>query len=610
MASSPAASDASHESDNEAQTTGIGKPPAVKNKECQFCHQKFTSSSLGRHLDQFLSKKKPDGLHDVNEIKRQRAGITRRSAKGKRDETSNDHSESHGKSAQQSPAAPSDVPTPAFLDSLQKTAAGPNDLRFNQLSWQSTGVITGTPALNAASASAASPLTSAGPNTSTNGLAGSKRSFSAYAADIPSSAAESVRALELSLREVLDAVSAATKRTTPLPEAFPFDITTRTFPSLVLALLPTPATLFQSTPFSTPTTAPLNPPGPEHLSTLRQVIRETLDQWKWDALAHVQRNSLSNSSNMSEEATRLTETTQMQIDNGLRHLDNAYSLYSSLSLEQQYQQWSIELLRAFKTEQDKLKEANERISRMMQEAGQLQQQMDYLSRCQWPREMALWPPERNIFSSAMQKELGAGTGINTFDALAGNANNTTTAGLSNTNDRWNFDKLVNKWKRHVREDRARRGAPTAMSNSMLPPGSNAADHNQNTNDVSRASTPVSFVANTAARKSITDVATAMNGEHHSQGNSPTVRNFRPPDGSTPNVPASDETNSASTPNMHKPFSNTPSNQTNHTGLPRTHQPLQQNIGIISDAGEHFSRFIPYLKQKDMEERQARNGYSD
>lgn len=57
------------------------KYPASKDKACQFCGVSFTSSSLGRHLDQFIKDKKPkppDGVHDVEEIRRMRGNITRR----------------------------------------------------------------------------------------------------------------------------------------------------------------------------------------------------------------------------------------------------------------------------------------------------------------------------------------------------------------------------------------------------------------------------------------------------------------------------------------------------------------------------------------------------
>jgi hypothetical protein len=57
------------------------KSSAPKDKACPFCHQQFTSSSLGRHLDLYIKEKNPkpaDGLHDVVEIRKIRGGITRR----------------------------------------------------------------------------------------------------------------------------------------------------------------------------------------------------------------------------------------------------------------------------------------------------------------------------------------------------------------------------------------------------------------------------------------------------------------------------------------------------------------------------------------------------
>lgn len=630
MTDSPQGSDASHESDNDAQTGGNSKASATKDKECQFCHQKFTSSSLGRHLDQFISKKKADGVHDVDEIRKIRASITRRTARSKKNEGATDHADSLERSTQQSPVeAAAEGPTPTFLESLNRSAAGTNDIRFNRAGWQSTGVLADTPSITTSGASVASPTVTNGLG-STNVLAGTKRSFSTYATDLPSSAADNIRALELSLREVLDAVSSATKRATPLPEPFPFDITTRAFPALVLALLPTPATLFQSAPFSTSTTIPLQPPGVEHFQALRSVIRETLDQWKWDALAHIQRSSAQSSMNISEEAARLSETTQTHIDKGLRHLDAAYSFYASSPPDQQHQQWTLELLRAFKNEQDKTKEANERIVRVMQEASQLQQQIDYLSRCQWPREMALWPPKRNTFSSGEQKELSKTVGTTTFDVVAGNGVSGMASSATNLNSKWDFDKLVDKWKRHVREDRARRGtAPTSTSgSSMLPPVTIPSDHiGQSINDISNSISTIPSTANTngtTVRKSMSDAMVIMNGG--SQTGSPTHRNFRSFDNVSSNSTTHNEKpaggNTTTTPaGLQRPFSGTPSNNdsiSTHsiiTQQPRLQSSLLQrrpssNVQIISDADEHFSRFMPYLKQRDLEERQARNGFSD
>jgi hypothetical protein len=58
---------------------------AAKDKNCPFCGQAFTSSSLGRHLDLYIrarNPKAPDGIHVVDEIRKLRGGITRRQAKG------------------------------------------------------------------------------------------------------------------------------------------------------------------------------------------------------------------------------------------------------------------------------------------------------------------------------------------------------------------------------------------------------------------------------------------------------------------------------------------------------------------------------------------------
>ena len=69
---------------------------AAKDKNCPFCGQAFTSSSLGRHLDLYIRPKNPkaaDGIHIVEEIRKLRGGITRRQAKGsisKRQDSSGD----------------------------------------------------------------------------------------------------------------------------------------------------------------------------------------------------------------------------------------------------------------------------------------------------------------------------------------------------------------------------------------------------------------------------------------------------------------------------------------------------------------------------------------
>jgi hypothetical protein len=69
----------------EASSQHSGTPKAAKDKNCPYCNQAFTSSSLGRHLDLYIKErnpKAPDGLHDVEEIRKLRGGVTRRQTKG------------------------------------------------------------------------------------------------------------------------------------------------------------------------------------------------------------------------------------------------------------------------------------------------------------------------------------------------------------------------------------------------------------------------------------------------------------------------------------------------------------------------------------------------
>lgn len=73
------------ESSSTPRSTAEPQLKAAKDKNCPFCGQAFTSSSLGRHLDLYIrakNPKAPDGIHVVDEIRKLRGGITRRQAKG------------------------------------------------------------------------------------------------------------------------------------------------------------------------------------------------------------------------------------------------------------------------------------------------------------------------------------------------------------------------------------------------------------------------------------------------------------------------------------------------------------------------------------------------
>lgn len=186
---------------------GTGKAHATKDKQCQYCQQPFTSSSLGRHLDQFIFRKKPDGIHNVDEIRRLRGGITRRTAKGNAN-SKPDSEGSHLTPHTTSPVTRDSSAGDASRTDLNATPAEGYRIRLNAPNWQSTGVINGLPGSMTAS-----------PALENKTFADRKRKYSsietAAAKDILGlrgdlgSEKDTARALELALREVLDTIRAA-----------------------------------------------------------------------------------------------------------------------------------------------------------------------------------------------------------------------------------------------------------------------------------------------------------------------------------------------------------------------------------------------------------------
>ena len=185
------------DSHSQTQSQSGTKTPAVKDKNCPYCRQAFTSSSLGRHLDQYLLKKKPDGIHDVDEIRRIRGGITRRQAR-----TSSGRRESMEPAAS---ASKSSVEPRAAVVFNNGKPAGEGYVRmmFNTPTWHTTGVINDIP-------SPSTPQDGYGPQRITPPQPANTMVVSDPTRQTDTANPDTARALELALREVLDNVKAAT----------------------------------------------------------------------------------------------------------------------------------------------------------------------------------------------------------------------------------------------------------------------------------------------------------------------------------------------------------------------------------------------------------------
>ncbi|KAL3478069.1 hypothetical protein BJX99DRAFT_224945 [Aspergillus californicus] len=402
--------------ENQTQTDA-GKNQSSKDRKCQYCNQPFTSSSLGRHLDQFLFKKKPDGVHDVEEIRRIRSGITRRQART-----------STGKQDTPERGTSKGLDTHQAGDSGGK---GPIRMMFNTPTWHATGVINDIPNPSQAQEPTARFAAS---RSRMESLALPEYGGRASSSSNP----DTVRALELALREVLDNIKAATSRSRPRISPFEFDIQVQTFPSLCLQLLPPPPTLFTPNPFSSSSSFPLEPPGPDHHNMLRQAIRAKIEQWQTDQLsAETNPNVQYGKPNLGLDTGMIHRTGQQHEELSLRHLELAFKHWVSLSAEARKESWQLEIMRAFARETEKRKSSDDQLARVQQEANQLRAQVEKLGSCQWPREFAIFPPETLPLPRDVARELDAKE-----------------SQISPGSARWDYDNVVTKWKRVVMHDRS------------------------------------------------------------------------------------------------------------------------------------------------------------
>ncbi len=185
-----------------------GKLPAPKDKQCPFCNQAFTSSSLGRHLDLYIKEKNPkppDGLHDINEIRKLRGHITRRHARG----SSAKREDSTPNTISRPPSIHKEAPQPPPpLGPLNGDAVGMEQkirTRINEAAWQATGVIRDLPTPTPAQVGRGPPRIEAKADVSRSWQA--KNGFDRRRTI--EEERDEARAAELALKEVLGSIRAA-----------------------------------------------------------------------------------------------------------------------------------------------------------------------------------------------------------------------------------------------------------------------------------------------------------------------------------------------------------------------------------------------------------------
>lgn len=385
-------------------------PKALKDRTCPFCHQPFTSSSLGRHLDLYIKPKNPkpsDGLHLVDEIRRIRGAITRRQPKRS---SRPDRERDSWRREARSEASATPAETPVASDRIEparsvvkaasptgrsvvraptttkgSSNASPNFV--NHASWQATGVINDIPRQTPSQDAAGKDIEGWIPRIREiqydSGLE-SRSQRTRLASDGPASSrsrdpsarwqeqAETGRAMEMALREVLDSIVAADKQPRSLSIFDDVDFCTLSFPALCLAILPAPSTLFSTTPFPSGESWDTNPPGSRQRDGIRRLLADRINERRavdgYDSVLH---------------SIGFTHNS---------HLEIAFDYWCQMSDAERSATWTLEILRSFTRERQAHEEVKVQLAYADQRVSHLESEFERLSRCQLPREGLLRPP--------------------------------------------------------------------------------------------------------------------------------------------------------------------------------------------------------------------------
>ncbi|KAF2239496.1 hypothetical protein EV356DRAFT_528095 [Viridothelium virens] len=416
-------------SNTESNTPKVSAP---KDKACPYCGIHFTSSSLGRHLDLYIKEKNPkppDGVHNVEEIRKLRGGITRRQARGS---TARREGSTPG-SAAKMPLYDYTSQMSAY-DASMHTPEGRGPIKINEASWQVTGVINGLPSRGNVASPGLAREASMGRHQQL------KADYEQRQRSIEEK--EQARAAELALQEVLSSIKAATSVRPETKPLFDFNPYSMSFPALCLRILPAPPTLFSATPFAHTESWTVHPPGQEQFDSLIQAIHDNIRQKRGPP------SVLPNECNLQQILD-----TDPEARKTLEHVRNAYNHWKSLSQHQHSEAWSLETLRAYSRIRDTATETAAALDDARVEIEHLRAENDKLSRCQQPREFTLHPPTLLPLPA------------DTAHALFSSSANPSRATRDSAAALWDYDRLMEKWRRIVRESRRGLEAQRGLADS-------------------------------------------------------------------------------------------------------------------------------------------------
>ncbi|KAK5994996.1 hypothetical protein PT974_03386 [Cladobotryum mycophilum] len=398
-------------------------PKTVKDKTCPYCGQAFTSSSLGRHLDLYIREKNPkppDGVHDIDAIRKLRGNITRRQARGStfgRRDDSTPTSTPRPSVRRMSPSVDGDSFTPSSLPKEGQYAVDSTLSKFPYASrWEGAGGVNDL---------ASTPQEG-------NKRPGMQRTVSKQVAhkvqlDVKQKLADAMdtaRAAELALRELLSSWRAAKQQIDNNSTPFDFDPLALDFPALTLRCLPSPPTLFSSTQLPTPTSWAVQSPGQRENNALQAYFEEEFKNWRVACASATTvviedmpypsgNGQYRDAKEMVKKAERAAETLEKQVN---EHLKQAYAVWEALPAQRRNELWILELARGVGRKHQETEKMKEQQQKLEQENANLKLQIDQLNRSQQPKEYRILSPttiplDREVLAHAYAEGVKGARGV-------------------------------------------------------------------------------------------------------------------------------------------------------------------------------------------------------
>ncbi|ODA82381.1 hypothetical protein RJ55_00888 [Drechmeria coniospora] len=422
---------------------------APKDKNCPYCGQAFTSSSLGRHLDLYIKEKNPkppDGIHDVDAIRKLRRGITRRHPRA---------------SVGRKGSTPLGTPRPSAArrggsgaDKEPFKSSAPKDAHYALDSalgkppfssrWETTDGGGHAPTGSSWEANDMAPDAS---RRASIPRSASRQSVQKAQLDMKRKLADAVdtaRAAELALHELIASWRAAKQNASNPTTPFDFDPLSLDFPALTLQCLRPPPTLFSSTQHPTSTSWSVQFPGQREFGAMKSYFRDELRYWKAaraSAAAAAVDETSANAQKETQEAVKRLEKIAGNLETQIEeHLQSAYAVWASLPAQRQQELWILELARGVGRKHKEAEMGKELQHTLQQENAKLKMQLEQVHRLRQQqgelhvRSSTGASLDRDLLVSAYEQAVKQGKVIIGFDMEDRNADLGTV--VSNSIERW------------------------------------------------------------------------------------------------------------------------------------------------------------------------------